>query len=570
MKGIPFLLIVLASVGVIYTWTVNKPGAALPSEGFQAAQREALILTQAGPSVGPVAANGIPVETHPSQLKTLGTLEGFQSNAPSTSCTPRVVPQPRALPAGAPPTMKPGTLVSAPYGSVASTAPNYYRDPAQQTASRERVAEAAATVRGFLSFEAPLMRGLSDPAVQLPLTKAKADLPRLEQELFFLQQNPGLQSQMKVSDIMEIESNTAYLQQKYRLSVNSGLIQRPVSFHDSGLGSTERPLVQNPRTGVEGFESDMPAERATPADVAAAIPKLQAERTRLMASGTNDPVLASRVAAIDNLIKNLQDIDQQLKSQTLLPTEIPMTKQELDLIFKTVSDPNQPLNSLTQFVLPPEWLNLLPPGVGNDAEGLRTIRAMIDKYLGEFLRRTSFDVNFKYTSDNEAAAATRINIINIPPTPGLTARIRDSNPISAQVQEAFGPLASPFVLGQTNATPNSDNLAFAAGEAGALPSPAAGSPTDPYSYYPHPTDRTNASGFDWKRRAAEICENARKRGLNPADFGCMKAGTVVGSDFSWRGYARMLCNRLQTNYYTGVPEACGCPPTNWPGWNSSA
>ena len=161
-----------------------------------------------------------------------------------------------------------------------------------------------------------------------------------------------------------------------------------------------------------------------------------------------------------------------------------------------------------------------------------------------------------------------INIINIPPTAGLTTRITDANnrPLTAKFAEAFGALASPFAAMQADATPNSQNLALANGSIGALPTPAAGAPIDPYSNYPHPTDRTNTSGFDWQRRSKEICENARKRGLNPADFGCMPAGTEVSNDFSWRGYARMLCNRLQTDYYTGVPEACGCPPTNWPGW----
>jgi hypothetical protein len=578
MKGIPFLLIVLVGASVVYTWVINKPGAALPQEGFLPAQRDSLLLSQPGPSVGPVASNGIPVI--PPKAKPLQGIEGFavpsgplaqnsrtgveafQSNAPTNSCTPKVVPQANPLPAGAPPSMKPGTLVSAPYGEVASTAPTYYRDPAQQTATRERIVEAAANIRGFLSFEAPLMRGLSDPAVQLPLTKSKADLPRLEQELFFLQQNPGLQSQLKVSDISEIESNVAYLQQKYRLSVNSGLIQRPVSFHDAGLTEGFQ--------GGESFANPTPAERATTADVNSAIPKLQAERTRLSASGTNDPVLASRIAAIDNLIKNLQDISQQLKSGTMLPNEIPITKLELDTIFKTVADPNQPLNNLSQLVLPPEWLNLLPPGVANDAEGLRTIRELIDKYVGEFLRRTSFSFGMKYTSDNEAAAATRINVINIPPTPGITTRITDANnhPLTAQIAEAFGALAAPFSQHQADSAPAAGNLAMAQTGIGAIPKPVAGQPTDPYAYYPHPTDRTNASGFDWKRRSAEICENARKRGLNPADFGCMPAGTEVSPEFSWRGYARMLCNRLQTDYYTGVPEACGCPPVNWPGWNA--
>ena len=100
-----------------------------------------------------------------------------------------------------------------------------------------------------------------------------------------------------------------------------------------------------------------------------------------------------------------------------------------------------------------------------------------------------------------------------------------------------------------------------------MPTPAPGTPTDPFAYDPrYGFRKQETSGFDWKERAKTICENARKRGLNPAEFGCLPDGAKVSADFSWRGYAKMICNRLQTDYYTGVPEACGCPPINWPGW----
>ena len=105
-----------------------------------------------------------------------------------------------------------------------------------------------------------------------------------------------------------------------------------------------------------------------------------------------------------------------------------------------------------------------------------------------------------------------------------------------------------------------------------MPNAEPGNVTDPYAIDPRDGLRTPsvASGFDWKTRAKQICENARKMGLNPADFGCMPEGTTVSPNFSWRGYARMICNRLQTHYYTGTDVACGCPPINWPGWNSAA
>jgi hypothetical protein len=74
--------------------------------------------------------------------------------------------------------------------------------------------------------------------------------------------------------------------------------------------------------------------------------------------------------------------------------------------------------------------------------------------------------------------------------------------------------------------------------------------------------------FDWKKKSAEICDEIRKRGLNPKDFGCMNPSKVTSQDFSWRGHARMVCTRLLTTPDPGLPETCGCPPQSWPGWRS--
>ena len=115
---------------------------------------------------------------------------------------------------------------------------------------------------------------------------------------------------------------------------------------------------------------------------------------------------------------------------------------------------------------------------------------------------------------------------------------------------------------------------------------ALGDTTDPFAYDPRqgapgiptpdarPDDAaarrfksTAPAHFDWKDRAKTICENARKRGLNPSEFGCLPAKAEVSKYFSWRGYTKMIRNRLMTNYYTGTDVACGCPPADWSGWN---
>jgi hypothetical protein len=541
MKGVPFFLIVLVGVGAVYTWMINKPeNAALPKEGFQPSVRDSLELTVPGPINGKKAADGMPVPK---------CQEGFQSNG--YGCTPKVVPMSPPLTAGAEPTIKPGKLVSAPYNQVASTAPQYYRDPALETATRERIISTTQLLRGFLSFEAPLMRALSDPTVQLPLTQAKADLPRLEQELVFMQSNPGLPSSIKVSDIMTIESNIDYLQQKYRLAVNNGVIQRPVSFQDDGIKAS--PVFNRTTEGFVDTATIVPEDqvpvRATLADLKAAVSRLTAEAARLSASGTNDPVLVARVAAINSVTNDIRGIIKKVESKQLLESEIPVNKQDLDRLFTNMANTGVPVS------------NLLPPGATDgDAAARQMVNELIDKYIGAFLKGVSFDVKLKlkYTSENEAAAGDKTTV-NIYPPQGLT----------AGVNNAFDPLVGDVQYKLPYSLPEGQNLWNASTGGSVMPNPYAPTPFDPFSLSPLDAGRKpSASGFDWKQRAKEICENARKRGLNPADFGCMAPGAQVSPDFSWRGYAKMICNRLKTNYYTGIDEACGCPPETWTGWNS--
>jgi hypothetical protein len=550
MKGIPFLLIVLVGTAVVYTWMINQPSGSLPPENF--AVRPSVQIAMAGPIKGKKASDGMPVPCTNGFGKAV--TEGFQSNG--TGCTPKVVPMEKPLTAGAEPTEKPGTLVSAPYNQVASTAPQYYRDPALQTASRERIITTTQLLRGFLSFEAPLMRALSDPTVQLPLTQAKADLPRLEQELVFLQSNPGLPSSVKVSDIMTIESNVDYLQQKYRLAVNNGVIQRPVSFQDDGVSASPifNRVKEFGRKMTEGFTSGssmvpeaMPAERATLADLKAALIRMNAEAARLSASGTNDPVMVARVSAINQLANNIRAVVLQVEGGQMQEFQIPYNKDDLTQIYANMSIINNPI------------ANLLPQGTADSSSDYKeVVKDLADKYLGALLKGVSFELELKYTSENEAAAADKTTVNVFP------------QGLSANVNNAFGSLAGgPYQYSGPDGIPRDYNLDVAASGSGAMPRPGPYMPTDPHSNFPVDAGRApTASGFDWKQRAAEICENARRRGLNPADFGCMASGAQVSSAFSWRGHVKMLCTRLKTNFYTGVDELCGCPPATWPGWRS--
>jgi hypothetical protein len=82
-------------------------------------------------------------------------------------------------------------------------------------------------------------------------------------------------------------------------------------------------------------------------------------------------------------------------------------------------------------------------------------------------------------------------------------------------------------------------------------------------------NKNKASNFDWKKRAASICEQVRLRGLEPEDFGCIAKDSLMSPAYSWRGHSKMICGRLAATMDPGLPVTCGCPPSNWKGWTLS-
>ena len=83
-----------------------------------------------------------------------------------------------------------------------------------------------------------------------------------------------------------------------------------------------------------------------------------------------------------------------------------------------------------------------------------------------------------------------------------------------------------------------------------------------------------AGQCDWKTRALQITQQIRKRGLNPNDFGAKNERELAAmplnelNPFSWKGYASLICRRLQAVDMNRTDEMCGCPPSTWKGWNN--
>ena len=299
------------------------------------------------------------------------TKEGFESaQAP--------VPEPKALTAPIQAAPEVNTLPSASFGETSEVTSRPFQDPSRDKAPARRIQEVLQDMDGFVNFEEPKLRDVSDPAVSLPLTTFKSDRQRLQDEASFLSRNPGLQSSLTVSDLYDVRTNLSYLQKKAR-SLEEGTI--------------------------EGFEdSAAPSPRATAAQIQDASSRISMEIARLQASGTTDPVYQARIDILSKINQQFQTLLVQLNNKSLLPTDVPITQKDLQDFLPNLQNTSKPLGAfLANFQSPTTSLlaNLFPPATDGDIASQQETRSLAEKY-GKGL---SWNVNVQYTSPDAATAA---------------------------------------------------------------------------------------------------------------------------------------------------------------------
>jgi hypothetical protein len=454
---------------------------------------------------------------------------------------PKVNPKPAPLEVGTPaPYLPPVEKEYGPaFGDIARINTLPYRDPSLEAAPYARIAEVLESLKAFFAFEAKSLEKRSDPQVQLPLTTARSDMVRLTEEVAVLKRNPGIGSMLTQGQVDDIQANLAYLQRQYRLSVNA------VSGRE-GL--------------VEGFaDKEEESPRLTLKQVQELKTRIDVEMTRLAASGTTDPLLTGRLNTLRNIKNNIETIITEVKNGTRPEASIPILKSDMDYFLPLMGNPNFELPQLIKEAgLPPSLANLLPATGSGDISASKTAETLLANYGDALLKGLSWDVQLKYTSPGEVEVekAKRNAMIQNYASSIL-------NDITDNLQPLSKGSKTPVFMTAGAETPGSDLVAYPRGE---LESATASLEMDRLE------NRVTPAGapakFDWKKKSAEICEEIRKRGLNPGDFGCMDPSKVTSQDFSWRGHARMVCTRLLTTPDPGLPETCGCPPLNWPGWRS--
>lgn len=416
-------------------------------------------------------------------------------------------------------------LPGAQFGSIANSSPLPYKNPVLEKASLFQINSLLEDLRGFLGFEAKSLEDRSDPNIQLPLTRAKADFQRLSDEFRVLSITPGIQSQLTQKDLLDARSNLRYLQRESRQVKNAG---------------------------IEGFDdfSANAGPRATRDDLNELVLKIFAEMQRLGASGTSDPVTQARLTALTNMRLDVQSILQKLDSSEMKQEDIPIFKSDIQKVLPLLPNVNQPLPTiLNKAGLSPILANMLPVKAGSkESDYIAQNQEVLSQTLDKLVKGLSWNVNLEYTSENKAAAGPQKEQFNSQDQTLFATGF----PSMSELATTGNPLGTKF--GTDNSQTRAYHMSLQEQRMDAL-SVARG--------------LTEPGHFDWKQRAKDIREAIRKRNMNPSDFGCLTPAqeASVSPDFSWRGYCKMVCNRLTTTMDPGLPETCGCPPQGWMGWS---
>jgi len=466
-----------------------------------------------------------------------GKKEGFVNPGSNESLkapqviVPTVNPKPSPLEGTTPaPYLTPTELAYGPaYGDIARINTLPYRDPTLESAPSRRLAELLESLKGFMTYESKGLEKLSDPAVQLPLTTARGDLQRLTDELAVLKRNPGIDSSLTQGQADDIQANLAYLQRKYRISVNA--VSR---------SSLQEGFTDNSGNDVESTTNEVESsERLNLSELKELKITLEAEMARLSSSGTTDTVTTARVDTLNTIKNDIENLIGQVESGQRPEAEIPILQKDRDRFLPLMSDVSKPLPQLLNSAnLPVTISNAFPSYDNGDKTGALAAQALFEKYGDKLFNGLSWSLGLKFTSPNEVATA-------VAQGPGAE---KSDRPLVFSGSGLNGSPFASFPRGEMESTTGSHEFT----RLESRPS----------------MDIGKVAKYDWRSKVAQICDSIRKQGMDPNDFGCMDPSKQVSPDYSWRGNARMVCTRLLTTPDPGLPETCGCPPLEWPGWKS--
>ena len=462
---------------------------------------------------------------------------------------------------GVMPSLLPGPLPTGPYEQIAKNSPYPYQQPSLIRTTRARILSTLELLQGFLAFQAQEIENNSDPNIQLPLQTARSDFARLNSEAAVLQRNPGLQSSLTELDMAEINDNVAYLQREVELIGVNRPFQSPV--HDLDLEGFQN---QNQQQTDDVSTLQEPATEQQLQDFSG---RVQGEVMRLSSSGTTDPVVTARVGNLTRMKNDVDGVLDKVKTGALLPLEVPIMGADLDKALPVLSDVSQPLPQILRTLqLPAGLANMLPASMQSPQTG-----TLLQKYAQDFLDGASASISFNvnYASPRTAQLAqsqarkstladtgfpSPLDLDNVAEDSSLTDMDAPDAVTDVYAQDPRAEGRAPITLGSAQGA-----------------SQRVGQGLDQASKRSNNLVLGAAGQFDWKARALQITQQIRKRGLDPNDFGAKNERELAAmpinqlNTFSWKGYTKMICSRLQAVDMNRTDEMCGCPPSTWRGWN---
>ena len=460
--------------------------------------------------------------------------EGYKGfvplNTDSRANLPDNIPELVELPVAATfkPSDIPGPLPTAPYQQIGKNLPSPYQDPSLIKTTRQRILNVLELLKGFLAFQATEIEDRSDPTIQLPLNTARSDFQRLQAEANVLQRNPGLTPQLTVLDISQIEDNLAYLQKEVELIGSNRPFQGPQ--HDVDLEG-----FQGDYTRADG-EENAKGPVASPQQLSDFSTRIQKTIVTLSSSGTTDPIVSARIGNLTAMKNQVDSIIEKLNSGKLSTSQVPILASDVENALPILGDVQSPLMPILNNII--QYGSKAEPGV------LNTLGSYAKTFLDNADATFSFDVKYNGSPFSQGSMdKSSITTTGFPSS-------YDINQTS--LSPSLTDISSPYAVTDRYAQdPRAEGR-----------TPATGDTTGNY------TGTMNAGTFDWKGRANAIVDQVKKRDLNPSEFGIMPASVMPGDSFSWKGYTKMICTRLQTSQLNKLDEMCGCPPGNWKGWNA--
>lgn len=506
------------------------------------------------------------VSTSTSLLDRVG--EGFQG-APRKSSEPIIAKgvEPTKLPTEAMPNPStPSSIPFAPYGQTASVGSFPFQDPAMSPAELSQIKKINEELRSFLVFEGANVSSSSDPTVQLPLTQLRADSQKLDQESSTLEKNPGIKSTLTQRDLGDIEGALAFLQRKVRLFESSGVVSDDVEgFTGSWNTRDTKPSYTTPMDTKPSYTRPMdtkptytkpmdtklndtkPKTRATKADLQDLQKKVYGAILILSSSGTRDPVIQSRIKHLQDMYTAVSDMIVKLNKGIMKSEDIPVYKEDIKDLLPFLTNPSIKLG------------DIFSKGSGKKL-------SPVEKQLADLVGEENAPGVFKNLMDKGMFKMSMDLGYNVVDSKSNHTNNSKESPIYSKKFT----LQPDGTMGLDNNEKKLDSSPYNSSDGVPMQHDA---PFDSRS--PGMDDRApnaknnNPSGLDWKKRAQSICEQARLRGLDPLDFGCIPQGSLTSPAYSWRGHTKMICGRLGATMDPDLPVVCGCPPVNWKGWNLS-